>query len=159
MPEVEQVLLSDELLAVMRDAARKAIEARENFITPRALLSALLDDPYLGPALANVVDRARLEAFRANGDELDGGERPLVAESAPIARYDTLAFKTPDGKASVWLDRDAYDIFIEGMHRVDDRYFPKQLAFGLAAEAIRAPGVLTALRIEPGALTDAIYKL
>lgn len=158
MPEVEQVLLSDELLAVMRDAARKAIDAHEPFITPRALLAALLDDPHLGPALATVVDRARLAAYRTESEDAAPEERTLVADGVPITRYDTLAFKTPDGKASVWLDRDAYNVFIEGMHRVDDRYFPKQLAFGLAAEAVRSPGILTAMRIEPGALTDAIYK-
>lgn len=162
MPDLEQIPLSDELLAVMRRAARKAVELREPFITPRAMLLSLLDDPGIGPALANVVNRDKVVAAKVDenfgvvrlvDDFLPDGEQPAMS------RFDTLAFKTPDGRTSMWLNRDAYHIFIEGAQRADDRYYPKHLALGLAAEAVRVPGVLAAIRVEPGFLADAIYKL
>jgi hypothetical protein len=87
-------------------------------------------------------------------DERIGNE-----EQAALVRYDTIAFKTPDGRDTVWLNRDSLSIFLEGSRRVEDRYNPKQLALGLAAEAVRQPGVLSTIRVEPGALIDAIYKL
>jgi hypothetical protein len=160
--ELEQIPLSDELLNVMRKAARKAIDLREPFITPRAILLALLDDPTVGPAITNVVNRDKV--LSATVDENFGVVRLIddflpEGEQAAMHRYDTLAFKTPDGRSSMWLNRDAYHIFTEGAQRVDERYYPKQLALGLAAEAVRAPGVLAAIRVEPGLLTDAIYKL
>jgi hypothetical protein len=162
MAGLEQVPLTPELLGVMRRAAQTAIELREQFITPRALLLALLDDPGVGPAIAGVVNRGKLLAAQTGEstgitrlieDPMPEGEHPA------IARYDTIAFKTPDGRTSVWLSKDAYNIFIEGARRVDERYYPRQLALGLAAEAITAPGVLAAIRVEPGMLADAIYKL
>jgi hypothetical protein len=162
MPEMEQVPLTAELLDVMRRAARKAIDLKEPFITPRAILLSLLDDPAVGPAIAGVVNRDKVlgvEVIESPGmtrlieERMENGEQPAMA------RYDTLAFKTPDGRSSVWLNKDAYTIFIEGAQRVDDRYYPKHLALGLAAQAIHAPGLLTAIRVEPGVLADAIYKL
>jgi len=162
MPDLEQVPLTAELLSVMRRAARTAIDLKEPFITPRALLLSLLDDPEVGPPISHVVNRQKvLDAevaestgmTRAIDEHMQSGEQPA------ITRYDTLAFKTPDGRTSMWLNKDAYRIFIEGAQRVDDRYFPKHLALGLAAEAIHAPGVLAAIRVEPGVLADAIYRL
>lgn len=164
MNELDQFPLSNELLLTMRNAARQAQRLRETFITPRSILLALLEDATLGPVLAAVVDREKVEALPptensrmgvARKDEkgLDPGEQP------PIPRYDTLAFKTPDGKSSVWLGREAAAIFKEGLQRAERTFLPKHLAFGLAAEAVRSPGVLAALRIEPGAVTDAIYSM
>ncbi|HET6895633.1 MAG TPA: hypothetical protein VFH72_09670 [Candidatus Baltobacteraceae bacterium] len=162
MPDLEQVPLTAELLSVMRRAARTAIDLKEPFISPRALLLALLDDPDVGPSISHVVVRQKvLDAevgentgmTRALEERMESGEQPA------ITRYDTLAFKTPDGRTSMWLNKDAYRIFIEGAQRVDDRYYPKHLALGLAAEAIQAPGVLAAIRVEPGVLADAIYRL
>jgi hypothetical protein len=162
MPEMEQVPITAELLDVMRRAARKAIDLKEPFITPRAILLSLLDDPGVGPAIAGVVNRDKVlgaEVSENPGmtrlieDRMENGEQPAMA------RYDTLAFKTPDGRSSMWLNKDAYTIFVEGAQRVDDRYHPKHLALGLAAQAIHAPGLLTAIRVEPGVLADAIYKL
>jgi hypothetical protein len=162
VPELEQIPLSDELLTVMRRAARNAIDLREPFITPRAILLSLLDDPQIGPAMGGVVNREKVLA--ASLDENFGVVRLIDdflpdGEQAAMTRYDTLAFKTPDGRSSMWLNRDAYHIFIEGAQRVEDRYYPKQLALGVAAEAVRAPGVLAAIRVEPGLLVEAIYKM
>lgn len=162
MPDLEQVPLTAELLSVMRRAARNALDLNEPFITPRAILLALLDEPVIGPAIAGVVNREKVMSAdvgehggmtRLLEEHLENGEQPA------IARYDTLAFKTPDGRTSVWLNKDAYEIFLEGAQRVDERYFPKHLALGLAAQAIRAPGVLAAIRVEPGIFAGAVYKL
>lgn len=162
MPDLEQAPLTAELLSVMRGAARQAIDLQEQFITPRAMLLSLLDDPNIGPMLATVVNRDRVlnaqlsetpAMTRLIEEHLENGEQPA------IARYDTLAFKTPDGRTSVWLNKDAFNIFIEGAQRVEDRYYPKHLALGFAAQAVHAPGLLTAIRVEPGVLADTIYKL
>ncbi|HET9097803.1 MAG TPA: hypothetical protein VFN37_14170 [Candidatus Baltobacteraceae bacterium] len=162
MPELEQVPLTSELLGVMRRAAKQAIELKEPFITPRAILLSLLADPGIGPAIGGVVNRERV--IGAQVGENAGMTRLLEErmendEQPAMARYDTIAFKTPDGRTSMWLNKDAYNIFIEGAQRVEERYYPKHLALGLAAQAIHAPGVLAAIRVEPGVLADAIYKL
>ncbi|MDQ2992164.1 MAG: hypothetical protein M3R30_05000 [Candidatus Eremiobacteraeota bacterium] len=163
MSEQEQVPLSEELLTLMRRAAATLLRLHEPFISSRALLLALLDDPHAGSVLAGVVRRDKLEELpvpednrrglaRAQERGLDSGELPA------IVRFDTLGFKTPDGKTTVLLSREAYAIFNEGARRVEDRYLPKHLAYGLAAEAVKTNGVLSALNIEPGSVTEAIYK-
>jgi hypothetical protein len=158
----DPVALSEALLSTMRLAAQKSIELREAFITPRAILLALMDDPDLGIAIRAVVNLDRVMAAETDGnfgvsrvaeDDAAGNEEPA------LARYDTLAFKTPDGRSSVWLSRDAYDVFAEGAQRTETEYFPRHLALGLAAQSVLAPGVLTAIRVEPGVFADAIYKL
>ncbi|HEY9180005.1 MAG TPA: hypothetical protein VIO32_04760, partial [Candidatus Baltobacteraceae bacterium] len=141
---------------------QRAIDLKEPFITPRAILLSLMDDPSLGTAISDVVSRDKVlsaEVSESPGMTRLVEERMQDGEQPALARYDTLAFKTPDGRASMWLNKDAYTIFVEGAQRVEDRYFPKHLALGLAAQAIHAPGLLTAIRVEPGVLADAIYKL
>lgn len=157
----EAVPLTNALLATMRLAAKKTIELREPFITPRAILLALLDDAEIGPAIRSVVSEERVRGAHVEGhygvarlpEETADGEQPAMA------RYDTLAFKTPDGRTSVWLSRDAYSIFAEGAQRAENGYTQKELALGLAAQAVFAPGVLSAIRVEPGIFSEAIYKL
>lgn len=141
----DAVALSEALLETMRLAAQKTIELREPSITPRAMLLALLEDRDLGPAIGQVVNRDRLLA--------------AMSEEPAIPRSDTLEFKTPDGRGSAWLSEDAYDVFAEGARRAETAYLPRHLALGLAAQAVLAPGVLTAIRLEPGVFADAIYKL
>ncbi len=164
MSEQEQVPLSDELLALMRRAAAAALRLREPFISARALLLALLDDAHAGPMLAGVVRRDKLEELPVPDDNRKGVVRLQESglengELPSIVRFDTLGFKTPDGRTTVWLSREAFAIFNEGARRVEGRYLPKHLAFGLAAEAVKTNGVLSALNIEPGTVTEAIYKL
>lgn len=157
----DAIPLSQAMLRTMRNAAKKAVELREPFITPRAILLALLDEPEIAPVLSGVVNKEKV--LSAQGDAGFGVARILEdemdGEPPAMARYDTLAFKTPDGRTSVWLSRDAYSVFVEGAQRVEERYYPKQLALGLAAQAVLAPGVLAAIRLEPGVFADAIYKL
>jgi hypothetical protein len=162
--QLDQVPLSPELLTVMRNSGRYAQQLREPFITARALLLALLDDDKVGPALAEVVPRDKLLELPVVDDARSTASRLpetglLAGEKPPMPRYDTLAFKLPDSTASVWLSREAFGIFTEGANRVEGSYFPTHLAFGLASESLRTPGVLTALRIEPGRVTDALFAL
>ena len=162
MHGIEQVPLTPELLHVARRAAAIAIELDEPFVTPRSLLLALLEDPSVGPAISSVVVRDKVLAadVSENGGPARLLEEPADGTEQPaMPRYDTLAFKTPDGRTSMWLNRDAFSIFAEGAQRADERYYPKHLALGLAAAAIQTPGVLAAIRVEPGVLSDAIYKL
>jgi hypothetical protein len=162
--QLEQLRLSDELLAVMRNSGRYAQQLREPFITVRALLLALLDDERIGRALTDIVPRDKLLALPPSEDlrttatrlpetGLPNGEKPAMP------RYDTLAFKLPDSSNSVWLSREALAVFLEGANRVEGSYLPKHLGFGLAAEAVRSPGVLAALRVEPGRVTDALFSV
>lgn len=143
----------------MRQAASIAVSMHEPFITPRAILLALLDDPQIGPAVASVVEKEKVlaadveynfGAVRVLQEILPGGEQPSMT------RYDTLAFKTPDGRTSMWLSREAWQIFLEGSKRAAGRYSSRDLALGVAAEAITSPGLLAAMRLEPGILMDAI---
>lgn len=162
--QAEQIPLSEELLKVMRDSAAYALKLREPFITARALLLALLDDPEIGPALAGVVPRDKLMELEPSGELRNGAARVPDSvlpdgERGALPRFDTLAFKLPEGNASVWLSREAYSIFSEGANRTDGRYLPKHLAFGLASEALRSPGILATMHVEPGKLTDAIYNM
>ena len=157
----DTVPLSDEVLALMRNAAQKAIESGAPFLSPRAILLAMLDDPFIGPTLGAAVNREKVRGAQDSGtDALRAADDIFPdGEAVPIARYDTLAFKTPDGRANVWLNREALQIFVEGAHRAQDRYVPKDLALGVAAQAVHAPSVLSAIGVEPGVLTEAIYKL
>lgn len=157
--------LTEELLGVMRNAAGKTLAAGEQFVSARSLLLALLDDPEVGPRLRGAVARERLESLEPVEIDLTGvsrmpDERVPAGEEPALARYDTLAFKTPDGSASAWLDKDALYMFSEGANRAGQlQYYPRHLALGIASVAMKQPAVLSAMRIEPGALVDAIYKL
>jgi hypothetical protein len=162
--QAEQIPLSDELLKVMRDSGAYALKLREPFVTARAVLLALLDDPEIGPAIAEVVPREKLTELEPSGDLRNAAARVPDAglpagERGALPRFDTLAFKLPEGNASVWLGREAYSIFCEGANRAEGRYLPKHLAFGLASEALRSPGILASIHVEPGKLTDAIYNI
>jgi hypothetical protein len=165
---VEQIFLSDELLSFMRNAVRLAGTLKEPFITVRTLLIALLEDPQIGPALEEVLPRenleeytlpedavARLTASRVPEPQMPEGERPSML------RFNTLAFKTPDGAKSVWLSREAYQVWLEAAKRVRDgeKFMPKHIAFGIAADAVRAPGVLATLHVQPGDVTEKLRNL
>lgn len=143
MPGAENIPLADEMLQTMRAAAQIAVDLREPFITPRTLLLALLDSPEIGDAVGNVVDREKVRAanveYRADGN-------------------DTLSFKTPGGERSVWLSKEALHVFMEGAKRARSSYSSRDLVFGLAADARTAPGILSAIRVEPGLLIDAVGR-
>jgi len=143
MAEVGNIPLAEELLQTMRAAAQTAADLREPLITPRTLLLAILDSPQIGEAVAKVVDREKVLAanleYRSDGNN-------------------TLSFKTPDGKHSVWLSKEALHVFMEGAKRVQVRYGTRELVLGLVADARFAGGILAAIRLEPGLLADAVGR-
>lgn len=163
----DPIYLSEDIIGLMRHAAQIAVGAREPFITIRTLLLALLDDGYVGEALHEVVPREKLETYvpeeagtrliasRVAEPQMAPGERPAML------RFNTLAFKLPDGSRSVWLSREAFIAWHEGAKRVDegDAYKPKHLAFGIAADALRHGGLLQELKISPGEVNEVILKL
>lgn len=157
----EQLMLSQELLVVMRASASIAEQFAEPFITTRALLLAILDDPQIGAALAQVLPRDKIEALPI-ADTRVGATRLLEpnlvpGERAALVRYDTLAFRNPKGGV-MWLSREAFSAFVEGARRAEGLYLPKHLALGVAADAVRNPGILAALHIGPGLVIDALEK-
>jgi hypothetical protein len=165
---VEQIFLSDDVLAMMRNAARLAGTLHEPFITIRTLLLALLEEPAIAPAIAEIVPREKLEQYvlpedaaarmtakRVQEPNIPAGERPA------ILRFDTLAFKVPDGSKSVWLSREALIVWDEAAKRVeeDEKFEPRHVALGIAADAIKTPGILAAMGISPGDFSEAVMKL
>jgi hypothetical protein len=84
---------------------------------------------------------------------------PPSGEYDVLPTYDTLAFKTPEGRTSVWLSRDAYQAFLTGAEKAQDGYGRSHLAFGMAACAAQKPEPFLALGIAPGAFAQAAYEL
>ena len=165
---VEQIPLSSELLALMRHAVEVASTLREPFISVRAVLLALLDDASLGAALAQALPREKLEGYTLPedaGTRLTASRVPeprlRPGERAAMLRFNTLAFKSPDGARSMWLSREAHAVWIESAKHVGEgqAYLPKHLALGIAADAIRSPGILAQLHLAPGGITEAIVKV
>jgi len=160
---LEPAALSDELLHVMRSAARLARELGEKFVSTRTLLLALLEDPDVAVTLAPSVPREKLQAFEL--DDVALHAQPLhepeaaQAETPPMQRYDTLAFKVPESRECVWLGREAHALFMGGAERSGGDYLPKHLAYEIAAQAVRNPHMLAILPLDPGTVTDAIYRL
>jgi len=168
MAEYEQIFLSDEILALMRNAARLAGEFKEPFITVRTLLVALTEEPTLGEALVEVLPREKLENYELPedaGTRLTASRVPepnaVAGERPALLRFNTLAFKTPDGSKSVWLSREAHSVWHEAARRVEEgaKFMPKHLAFAIAADAIRSPGVFKAMKVSPGDVTEVLLKL
>lgn len=162
----EQIFLSQELLGFMRRAAELSVTSREPFVTIRTLLIALLDDEIVGPALEAVLPREKLEGYQPHdaGTQLIASRIPepmMQGERPAMLRFNTLAFKVPDGSRSIWLSREAFNAWNEGAKRVveGDSFKPKHIAFGIAADAIRAAGILAHLRVSPGEVNEAILKL
>lgn len=168
MAENEQIFLSDEILAFMRNAARLAGVLKEPFITVRTFLIALTEDPTLGQALVEVLPREKLENYELPEDagvRLTASRVPepsaVAGERPALLRFNTLAFKVPDGSKSVWLSREAFQVWNEAAKRVSDgeKFMPKHVAFGIAADAIRSPGILAAMHVSPGDVTEVLLKL
>lgn len=113
----DTLLLAPDLLHTMRAAAHKAIELDEPLITMRCILLALLDDQ------DGVQPEILHRMLQGAGTE----------EETPS--QESLAFKTPDGGATVTLSSPAYALFIEGARKAADRYTRAELVAALAARA------------------------
>ena len=161
----EQLRLAPDLLAVMRSGVDNAIGRGSQFVYPPDLLLALLDDPAIGAAIAARVNREKVE----KAAETASAKLPEVAEvpegplpddeKPPFQRYDTLAFTSRDGTRTMYLDRDAYHLFLEGARRADEVYKPKHLVMGFVAASVKDGEVLALLGPDPQRINADISEL
>ena len=162
--DADQVLLSDELLVVLRSAVTFAVEYGATFVAPSHILLALLDDPRVGPALAEVLERGRVVAAARQPSagavhEVAEGTLPR-GEKPPFTRYDTVIFQTLDGQYQRWLNRDSFKLFNEAAKRANGgRFLPKHLALGFWVVAQDDRDSRTLLGREPDLFKDAVYAL
>jgi hypothetical protein len=123
-----QMLLSRELVAVMRKAVAYAFDAGSEFVELSHVRSALQDDQTIGFGLSETLERKQIHGALLRGrprKQLRGVE----SERSPFPIYHSLVIRTPDGKDGKWLDQDSYDVFLEGARRVRaGAYLPKHLA-------------------------------
>ena len=162
--DVEQIPVSDEVLALMRNAASRALANDEKFISPRAMMVALMHDQSVAEALKEAVDVDALETLTSEAIDKPSAlevpeDRMTEGEQPALLRYDTLAFKDETGQNSVWLNGEAYAVFLEGARRTEGRYMPKHLALGFASEARKSSSLLTDLKIDPAKFSEAAFKL
>lgn len=162
--DIEQIPISDEVLAIMRSAASQTLRAGESFITPRTMMIALVQDPGLSEPLQEVVDLEMLRALLPDPLEAPGvtelrEDRMASDEQPALLRYDTLAFKDQDAKTTVWLNGEAYAVFLEGARYAEGRYLPKHLALGFVGEARRQRAVLADIKVDATKLSEAVFKL
>jgi hypothetical protein len=160
----DQVLLSDELLSVCRAAVTFAVEYGASFVAPPHVLLALLDDPKVGVALAEVLERGRIVAaarLPAPGGvhELPEGIMPR-GEKPPFMRYDTVVFHSSDGQYQRWFNRDSFKLFNESAKRANGgRFLPKHLALGITASAQDDQNVRSLLGKDPEVFREVVYAL
>ena len=160
----DQVLLSDELLAVCRGAVTYAVEFGASFVAPPHVLLALLDDAKVGPALAEVLERGRIVAAARQpspGGVHEVGERVLPrGEKPPFLRYDTVVFHSSDGQYQRWFNRDSFKLFNEAAKRASGaRFLPRHLALGFTVLAQDDRDVRALLGKDPEVFKEAVYAL
>jgi hypothetical protein len=163
--EQEHVRLSSDLVDVMRGGVSIAIANGAQFVAPPHLLLALLDDPQVGPKIAELVpkpriDRAALDAAKKLPEVFELPEGPLPdRERPPFQRYDTLAFRSRDGARTMYLDADAYHLFLEGARRASESYRAKHLVIGFTAEAVKDRDLLAIVGSDPQGVAIAVSEL
>ena len=162
MMDQEQLRLAPDLLAVMRAGVTAAITRGAQFVAPPHLLLALLAEPTIGAPLSEIVPAERIEKAAEAAlsklpevTELPEGTLP-AGTRAPFQRYDTLAFRSTDGARTMYLDRDAFTIFLEGARRAENSYRPKHLVMGFSAVAVKNGEVSTLLGPDPTQLVAAV---
>jgi hypothetical protein len=165
MTDGDQVRLDPDLLRAVRAGVTAAIENGAEFVAPAHLLLGLLQDPRVGPAIDALVPREAIARAAADAAKKlpEVAEVPQAAlpdgERAPFPSYDTLAFRAADGSRTLYLDADAYHVFVEGARRADDVYRPKHLVFGFTAEAVKDRHLLALFGTDPASVTKAVEKL
>lgn len=163
--EHEQLRLAPDLLDVMRAGVTTAISRGAPFVAPPHLLLALLDDARIGPAIGELVTRERVEkaaeeALAKLPEVVEVPEAPIMEDEKPaFTRYDTLAFRSSNGARTMYLDRDAFQLFLEGARRADDVYRPKHLVMGFVAVSVKDIEILKMIGPDPPQLTAAVIEL
>jgi hypothetical protein len=161
----EQLRLGDDLLDVLRAGVTTAIAHGAEFVAPAHVLLGLLADPRVGPVIDPLVpreqiDKAAEDAAKKSPEVAEVPEGALpVGELQPFARYESLAFRSLDGTRTLYLDGDAYHVFIEGARRAEDVYRPKHLVYGFTAEAVKDRELLGLFGSDPQSVTKAVDGL
>jgi hypothetical protein len=154
-----QMVLSRELMAVMRKAVTYALSGSSEFVQPPYLLLALLDDETIGPRLGQLIERERAETAAARRRPPEQLRDP-DAQRSPFPIYRSLVIRTPDGKDGKWLDQDSFEIFLEGARRVQaGAYLPKHLAKAYVSESSRDRGLLSILGHQPAMVAEKVIAL
>ena len=162
--DTDQVLLSDELLTVMRTAVTYAVDYGATFVAPSHVLLALLDDAKIGDHLAEVLERGRIVAAArqpspAGVHEMGEGVLPR-GEKPPFQRYDTVVFHSSDGQYQRWLNRDTFRLFnVSARRAIGGRFLPKHLALGFTVFAQDDRDVRALLGKDPEVFKDVVYAL
>jgi hypothetical protein len=160
----DQVLLSDELLAVCRAAVSFAVEYGASFVAPPHVLLALIDDPKIGGALAEVLERGRIVAAARQPSpggvrEVDEGALPR-GEKPPFVRYDTVVFHSSDGGHQRWFNRDSFKLFNESAKRASGgRFLPRHLALSLTLSAQHDQTMRSLLGTDPEMFKEVVFAL
>ena len=162
MNDSEQLRLAPELLDVLRAGVTSAVVHGAEFVSPPHLLLGLMADPQIGPVIAPLVPhdhivKAAAESGKKLPEVAEVAEGPLLqSERPPFTRYDTLAFRSLDGTRTLYLDGDAYHVFLEGARRAVGTYRPKHLVYGFTAEAVKDRDLLSLFGSDPQSVTTAV---
>ncbi len=161
----EQLRLGPDLIDVMRASVSIAIGRGAQFVAPPHLLLALLGDARVGPAVAPLlprehISRAATDAAKKLPAVYELPEGPLPdGERVAFQRYDTLAFRSRDGARTLYLDADAYHLFLEGARRAGETYQPKHLVMGFTAEAVKDRDLLAMVGPDLVKVTMSVSEL
>lgn len=154
-----QMVLTPQLMAVMRKAVTYAMAVESEFVQPPHLLLGLMDDETIGPRISQLIDRDRAMAAPPRRRPPEQMRDP-DSQRAPFPIYRSLVIRTPDGKDGKWLDQDSYEIFLEGARRVPSgRYEPKHLVKAYVTESNRDRGLLSILGHQPAIVAEKISQL
>lgn len=146
MTDTDQLRLDPDLIGVMRFSVTSALAYGAPFVAPAHVVLGLLADPRIGPAIAPLVPRDRVEQVAAQ-------------PRAKLQDTDTIAFLSRDGAHSLYLDADAFHVFLEGARRASGVYRTKHLVFALTAEAVKEQSLLALVGRNPQAVTSAVDAL
>lgn len=161
----EQLRLDGDLINVLRAGVTHAIEHGAQFVAPSHLLLGLLADPLIGPAIAKLVPRDKIDKAAADAAAKPSQlvdvpeETPPDAGAPPFVRYESLAFRSQDGAQMLYLDGESYRLFIEGARRAVGVYRAKHLVYGFAAEAVKDRDLLMLFGTDPQSMSKAVEDL
>lgn len=165
MTDGTQLRLDSDLLDVLRAGVSHALAHGAEFVTPPHLLLGLLADPVVGPAIAPLVPREKIDKAAAESAPKPPHrtetpeETPADVDAEPFARYDSLAFCSREGTRRLYLDAESFRLFIEGARRAVDVYRAKHLVYGFAAEAVKDRDLLSLFGADPQGVSKAVEGL
>ena len=161
----EQLRLDADLVNVLRAGVTHAIEHGAEFVAPSHLLLGLLADPVIGPAIAPLVPRDKIDKAAADAATKPSQlvevpeDAPPDGDAPPFVRYESLAFRARDGTRTLYLDGESFRLFIEGARRAVGVYRAKHLVYGFTAEAVKDRDLLSLFGTDPQSVSKAVENL